>query len=765
MRLLLLVAMLTMPCAMFNAFAQISIGGNVYGGGNAGKTGGDTKVTVYAGEINAVYGGARMADVEGSAFVNLDGKKATADILITSVYGGNDISGTIGTAKAVPAELENVKTDDSSTDKTKNAIDNTWSAFVRTSPCATKRTVTTDDGTELTADKTMLVIGSLYGGGNGEYTYKDANGNDLQENGQYIVRDAEGNIVATSATPFTKPELAKTYLELKGGCIAHVYGGGNNATVTENTTINIDNTSDDLEKAVKVWAKANDKPLAEVFQYLITKVKLATFQSALSSFAFNYSRIFGGNNKADMAIRPTWNLQNGIIRDLYSGGNQGAMTYEKGILLPIDPVNSDGLKINNVYGGCRMADVNPAKATIPAETINGTYYPAGYAARVLVEGGDIQNVYGGNDISGTIYGGNAVGIHSSIKGDVYGGGNGSYAYTDNAALKDDPNYGDFYYSVPAGMSSVEALRAFRPNAESVSIRVIGTKEKPTIIGGALYCGGNSATLHNGDPTKDAAAELKIGSYVIADKVFLGNNGANMAAESMLKQYSETVEDSEGHQQAYSQMTLASETKDASGRTEFDKYMDGVVMDIMPRVVFDDVGTYVPYSTMFGSFYCGGNVGSMKLDGAINISFNDKVVIFNKVVGGSNEANVYQTAYNPQYLGGLLGAPDANGNKLILNFNGLKIEPKRWVDENDKTKGLEWNTVSATTGEKVAPITSGLGKSNADDLDRRLKGGNIYGGCYSNGHVEGNVIINLNASIHERNKLFDVTDEEAQNDIS
>ena len=765
MRLLLLVAMLTMPCAMFNAFAQISIGGNVYGGGNAGKTGGDTKVTVYAGEINAVYGGARMADVEGSAFVNLDGKKATADILITSVYGGNDISGTIGTAKAVPAELENVKTDDSSTDKTKNAIDNTWSAFVRTSPCATKRTVTTDDGTELTADKTMLVIGSLYGGGNGEYTYKDANGNDLQENGQYIVRDAEGNIVATSATPFTKPELAKTYLELKGGCIAHVYGGGNNATVTENTTINIDNTSDDLEKAVKVWAKANDKPLAEVFQYLITKVKLATFQSALSSFAFNYSRIFGGNNKADMAIRPTWNLQNGIIRDLYSGGNQGAMTYEKGILLPIDPVNSDGLKINNVYGGCRMADVNPAKATIPAETINGTYYPAGYAARVLVEGGDIQNVYGGNDISGTIYGGNAVGIHSSIKGDVYGGGNGSYAYTDNAALKDDPNYGDFYYSVPAGMSSVEALRAFRPNAESVSIRVIGTKEKPTIIGGALYCGGNSATLHNGDPTKDAAAELKIGSYVIADKVFLGNNGANMAAESMLKQYSETVEDSEGHQQAYSQMTLASETKDASGRTEFDKYMDGVVMDIMPRVVFDDVGTYVPYSTMFGSFYCGGNVGSMKMDGAINLSFNDKVVIYNKIVGGSNEANVYQTAYNPQYLGGLLGAPDANGNKLILNFNGLKIEPKRWVDENDKTKGLEWNTVSAETGEKVAPITSGSGKSNADDLDRRLKGGNIYGGCYSNGHVEGNVIINLNASIHERDKLFDVTDEEAQNDIN
>ena len=737
--------------------AQISIGGNVYGGGNAGETGGDTKVTVHAGEINAVYGGARMADVKGSAFVNIDGKKASADILITNVYGGNDISGTIGKSATVPTELENVRKDGGTTDKTKNDIDNSWSAFVRTSPCDTKRTVTTDDGTELTADKTMLVIGSLYGGGNGEYTYKDANGNDLQENGKYIVRDADGNIVATSATPFTKPELAKTYLELKGGCIAHVYGGGNNATVTENTTINIDNTSDDLEKAVKVWAKANDKPLAEVFQYLIEKVKLSTFQSSLSSFAFNYSRIFGGNNKADMAIRPTWNLQNGIIRDLYSGGNQGAMTYEKGILLSIDPVNSDGLKITNVYGGCRMADVNPAKVAIPDETINGTYYPAGYAARVLVEGGDIQNVYGGNDISGNIYGGNAVGIHSSIKGDVYGGGNGSYAYTDNADLAKLEAYKDFYYSVPTGMSSVEALRAFRPNAESVSIRVIGTKEKPTIIGGALYCGGNSATLHNDDPNKDAAAELKIGSYVIADKVFLGNNGANMKSEDILKQYAGSVT-VDGQSYKYSQMNLVNETKDANGQTQFDKYMDGVTMDVMPRVVFDDVGTYVPYSTYFGSFYCGGNVGSMRRSGAITVNFKDKVVIFDKVVGGSNEANVYKTQYNPQYLGGLLGAPDANGNKLILNFEGLKIQPMRWVDVNDKTKGLEWNTVSAATGEKVAPITSGSGKSSAADLDRRLKGGNIYGGCYSNGHVEGNVVINLNASIHERDRLFDVTDE-------
>ena len=710
--------------------AQITIGGNVYGGGNAGDTKGSTKVTVYAGDLNNVFGGARMANVGGGAFVNIDGEHASDNIFINSVYGGNDIAGTVGTDPnnndPVPSELTEVGTTTG-----KNAIDQTWNAFIRTSP-----TPVPTEGV-----RKSLVIGSMFGGGNGDYDY-------TSDDSPY-----KGMV---------KPEISKIYLEILGGCIAHLYGGGNNATVNDNTTICINNDSPVLTET-NVWPA--DPTSADGLKQLVAlaqRTGLSTFQSDLTSYAFNFARVFGGNNKADMAIRPTWNLQKGVIRDLYSGGNQGAMTSNKGILLPVSPKpeNSDKLTIENVFGGCRMADVNPAKSPIAAETINGTYFPAGYAARVLIEGGDIQNVYGGNDISGTIYGGNAVGIHSSIKGDVYGGGNGSYAYTDNPALKGDPNYGDFYYPVPEGMSSVEALRAFRPNAESVSIRLIGTEAKPTIIGGAVYCGGNSATLHNDTEGVDAAAELKIGSYVLADKVFLGNNGANMAAESMLKQYGATV----NTDQPFSSMNLASKTKDENGRTQFDKYMDGVVMDIMPRVVFDDVGTYKPYSTYFGSFYCGGNVGSMKIDGAINLSFKDKVVIFNKVVGGSNEANVYQTDYNPQYLGGILGAPDANGNKLILNFEGLKIQPMRWVDPNDKTKGLEWNTVKydpATESFKpVAPVLSGDegAKASEEDLARRLYGGNIYGGCYSNGHVEGNVIINLNASIHERDRLFDETDE-------
>lgn len=52
--------------ATLTAKAQITIGGNVYGGGNEGRVAGSTAVTVYGGNMSGcVFGGARSADVGG----------------------------------------------------------------------------------------------------------------------------------------------------------------------------------------------------------------------------------------------------------------------------------------------------------------------------------------------------------------------------------------------------------------------------------------------------------------------------------------------------------------------------------------------------------------------------------------------------------------------------------------------------------------------------------------------------------------------------
>ena len=774
------------------AQGQITIGGNVYGGGNAGELSGSTNVTIYAGDINEVYGGARQADVGGRTFVNLDGKNSSDDIFIVNVYGGNDIAGTIGqgdVTTTIPDSLENITTNINNTDTTKNVIDTSWKTFVRTSACQDKVNVPVPNVGTLSIDARMLVVGNLFGGSNGDYDYETKNLTEAVY-GETDPDTGEPTVVTPAVeNPYygkTAPVNSKVYLELKGGCIAHVYGGGNNATVTDATTIHIENSSDDLQKGAIYYAVKKGMAADQVTAYFQSKVHMSTFLSNLTSWSFNHARIFGGNNKVAMNITPKWNVQRGIIRDLYSGGNEGAMNSETGLLLEINPCNSNKnhLFITNVYGGCRRADVRPMSngVEVSANSPAGYKFPKGLSARTLVRGGNIYNVYGGNDISGKVAGGNAVGIYSDILGDVYGGGNGSYAYTDNPILGEIEGPKDFYYN--PGSNSVDSLNAFRPNAEQVSIRVAGTQTKPVRIRGSVYVGGNSATLKM-DPNKIGNAnypkyplvELKIGSYVTADKVFLGNNGENMIqyqdSTDVLKLYRQYVDndlkftDTAIESRKYNSMNL-------TDSTTFAEYMKGCAMDMLPSVVFDnaaiDPAGYLDYTSRFGSFYCGGNVGSMTNKGLTHIDFDKEVIIFDKLVGGCNNANVAaQTGYNAAYEGGVIGTPDSiSGNKIVLNISGMRLEPKRW---NADGTDLVWNTVDGTkyhadtqTYDEVEPVTSGIGTATPADLNRRLFGGNIFGGCYSSGRVNGNVVINLNGTTAYPDQLFDETAEDGNGEV-
>ncbi len=788
--------------------AQIVIKGHVYGGGNAGDTGGNTNVTVHAGDLNRVFGGARMADVSGRAFMNIDGEHASGYIVINRLYGGNDIAGTIGTSTAdLPDVIQ--------THAANNDVDESWNALVLIST----KTVTTGTGNEAVTteadDAQKIYIGQLFGGGDGEYVYGSRT-----ENNETVYYAVEDHVeVATSSTPLTVPNLGKTFVDIHGGSIVYAYGGGNNATVTDRTVISLDNPSK-VVNHILVNANGEEANATGYETYKTTgsltgyhdlltndrfenKMGINTTFSYPSSDQYQIGRLFGGNNKADMAIRPRWNLQSGSVRNLYGGGNEGRMTSPEGLLTQIEGV---GMTIENVFGGCRKADVRPLDADgnpVPYENIqlnpNPAKIPGGYAARVRVLAGHVTNVYGGNDISGNVYGGNTVGIFTHIYGDVYGGGNGSYAYTDNSDLKDSPRWGDLYYNpdaileaegitgVPENLKSATALNYFRPNAEKVSILVRGTDaDHPTIIDGALYVGGNSASLRPDAASSGSSSSgeylthIKIGSHVIIDNTFLGNNGANMIKtdeadasghnEGVLRTMKSTTYTSDGSQ--FNTMNLME--KDV-----FAKYMEGCAMKVKSGVLFEDQdrgdpNNYIDYSSKFGSFFCGGNVGSMITDGKVSIDFSEKAIVYDKVVGGCNNANVYASNYNAEYLGGLLGDFEAVpagspagtiGDKLELNFSGLKIQPMRWIDENDKSLGLRWNTIKSSTGanDNFDLSTASTGPSDDDDLDRRFKGGNIYGGCYNTGHVNGNVVININASIVDRKGPDAIFDQVQQNE--
>ena len=840
-----------------SAHAQIKIGGNVYGGGNHAEVKGSTKVTVNAGDIGAVmdpeavrpladpagkvFGGARMANVGGSSFVHIDGEHASDYILINQVFGGNDIAGHIGTAGTVGEDIPTELTEVGSGEK-QNAVDNTFNSYVRISTKATDDHYTAGEIAAASTDPDdpaygkretdvkpdplakKVYIGQLFAGGNGDFTYTDEEGNPLRDGDDYIVMQGD-IVIARSATPLVLPEQDKTYLEIKGGSIVYGYGGGNNATVKEQNIIHIDNPSAVVnhilvDETTGVEANAgtyktyetNKKngvpnPIPPGYEELLTterfkEMGINTTFSFPSSGAYQIGRFFGGNNKAEMTIRPTWNLLAGKVRNLYSGGNRGSMTSPDGLLLEIMPYSS--LIVDNLYGGCRMADVKPTVdgEYLPCTNLPGYNFPSELSARVLVKGGHINNVYGGNDVTGTVYGGNAVGINTTVYGDVYGGGNGAYPYTDSKDLKDDPTYGDFCYYDDNSSGGTEALNAFRPNAEQVSIHLVGTSaENKTVIKGSVFVGGNCASLAT--KKSNPMVELKIGSHVIADKVFLGNNGEKMVDESILQHYANAYPGAEN----FSSFNFKTDA------TTFADYMDGVAMPLKPSLVFDntangDAKNYEDNTSMIGSFFGGGNRGSMTVGGKTTLKFDRKLIIFDKIVAGCNNANVEEGTYNAAYEGGLLGSADERNSyteggkikdRIELNLDNILIEPKRWNDtftavpnsttltegkeyyETDlpETKfiangtevsttenpyyelttvglSLEWNTAKWSLAENdfVSTGTSKTGSpKDCEDIDRRLLSGNVYGGCYTSGHVNGNVVININQDLMNRDVIF------------
>ena len=858
-RRIILLGLMILLC--LNTRAEIWIGGNVYGGGDQGKVNGNTTVVVLSGNLGTdnldnpggnVFGGARMADVGGNAYVHIDGEHATNYIVANRVYGGNDIAGTIeGNSTRLPDEVAG----------NENGVDGSWNTIVHLST----KTTTQGEGNAAVivpaTDAKSVYIGQLFGGGNGDYSYTHET---IQGVTTYYIKDSENKTLAENKTGFTKPDTKKTYVDIHGGSIVYAFAGGNNATVTEKAVIHVDNPSEVVNHIYDT--KMTTQPDGEL---LTTKrfkaMGINTGFSKPSSDEFQIGRLFGGNNKKEMSIRPTWSLESGKVRNVYSGGNEGPMTHTEGLLLEIK--ESSTIVIDNLYGGCRMADVDP----LISGTIEGKdavhaaptdiqlsdkddqgmplyRFPAGLAARVLVRGGDINNVYGGNDVRGRVYGGNAIGIYTSIRGDVYGGGNGSYPYTDNADLIGNDVFGDFYYNpvdvlnanytteqistLDQDLKSVTALNAIRPDAEQVSIRLVGKADKNTIIGGSVYVGGNSATIVT--DKENPKVELKIGSYVIADKVFLGNNGENMIDQDYLKLYAGYVDPTTDElTNENTQGAAKFSTIDLTDKDAFAAYMDGAAMSLIPSLVFDDKNNgdpddYLNYSTKIGSFYCGGNVGSMTYAGTNTMNFNRSVIIYNKLVGGCNNANIDASPYNAYYEGGVLGSKnersyykDNESNKikdrLVMNFFETKIMPMRWNDtftevttgtltagktyytsdlrssafiatgneipyapnnENAKTHyyqlttpgtELVWNTArwddEGTDDRFIAAGTTVKDGESYKEEDRRLLDGNVYGGCYESGHVNGNVVINLNNDLFDRKDIFAQTTEDEEGNVT
>ncbi len=904
---------------------------NVYGGGNQADLIGSAFTRLDAGNIYGnVFGSARMADTYGYTNIVIGYDDASADktkpLYVKAVYGGNDIAG------------ESARTMDAMT----HILAGAWNFFSSAPAFIGKATVAYADRPEwkpydeqtitysyspvpkqvnvngainmsdITNHIVMsqhipgksMFVGNLFAGGNGDYDYKadDVQGqvkliDELNDDG---ITPKSYKIFGSADNPLSKPDAKKAYLQLEGGTFGYVYGGGNNATITASTDIYINNPEAPCDVPAEIMEKMD-------IQKTSYDIVTGTDSKQYARFPQTFDRVFGGNNLATMDIAPNWYLHEGRINNLYGGGNKGAMTCPDGILVNVfqnkdyvytnngkTPVKVDEtsdeyqvdntkpknrVKINNLYGGCRMADVNPRTPTEEDKTANPNIgkkltegfllyasnslegeeraertAPKEYAARVYISGGNINNVYGGNDISGKVYYGTDVEINGAISGDVYGGGNGAYPYTDNKELaeKHPDEWGDYYYAADGTLTgtectasnSLDGLNAKRPHVEKTLVHIYGegmwrdpsqtytyktykihntaaegepqhlveewvTETKAgngemedinrVYVTGGVYCGGNSATLKSS--TGNATSTLKIGRCVTIDKVFLGSNGERMVDEGLLTMYAKGITyTGDTYATADTKVTTTSGNNyvlakfDLTNSVDMTKYMEGCAVDIKPNILYDFQDTEynvsqaghedadkdpegLNYSAHIGSFFFGGNVGSMTADGAFDqnfLSLPREMVVYNKVVGGCNNANVpFRAGINAFYQGGVTGTPgptdfakQADGTTPIPNvklqfYVPCRMQPMYLDYVRDDAGFIVWpDNESAWSAAKTADPSLSAANTPREKWNTEfvisdhgvesdvvgpvtiLKGGNIYGGCYQSGYVNGTIQIDI-----------------------
>ena len=357
----------------------------VYGGGNAGHMlGTDGTKTDLCGNqikpvstyvqlnsndvnINTIYGGCKMADLVGIAYVEI--QKGN----VGTVYGGNNISGKVSESRI---------------------------------------------------DVVGGTVQNLYGGSNGKYIYQgspatDADGRTYCYNGEAYDFDNPSRLVAKGNADLEvsvmSPYVNKTSVNIYGGTVNNsVYGGGNFGDCGD-TYVLIDDQMclRDGESRASGYPTSGAVITGQIygggagnFEHLCDphvgnvvagQVPPSVKHGGIESGEFTFST---GLSKVD--LKHAASVGNGGKVIAYGGGKGGDVQNTE-----ITVWDTWNLKIDELYGGCWGSDVFDA-------------------ALVTVDGNSttIGDLYGGNNYSGNVRS-TKVNINAGTYENIYGAGNGT----------------------------------------------------------------------------------------------------------------------------------------------------------------------------------------------------------------------------------------------------------------------------------------------------------------------------------------------------
>ena len=349
----------------------------------------------------AIYGGGRMANVTGNTevvVINCDS--------IGGVYGGNDIAGEVEGDNGSTIQL-GVNSDD-----------------------ATYASMGVTEGT--------ITISSVYGGGNGYYTYDDhvpgpEIGTDYHTDRTFSTSVTEVGGNDSYMTSGVIPTIQKTAIMVKNDYVKvdSIFGGAKNAFLTQNGTEN--NGSSITIDGGTIFAVFGGNNVGGTVgtakhHILVNQTTTLLENNIVSTATTGYGRdfgiryLFGGGNKVTGSTTDIL-IEGGQMDTIFGGGNMASVTAAY-MEVDCEPAAGSG---NYTFGKVYSNAITAYSAT-DGYTIDEENYPW--------DGNGIYNVH-------TLFGGNNKAAMNGIPhitltagsiGTAYGGGNAG----DMLAVTDDP---------------------------------------------------------------------------------------------------------------------------------------------------------------------------------------------------------------------------------------------------------------------------------------------------------------------------------------
>lgn len=729
---------------------------NVYGGGNLAASTVTPDVNIIAGTVSGgVFGGGNEAGVGGGDVA------MTGGTVLTGIYGGCNTSGTVTGDITVSVTNGTVGTDNA------NYYDGIFGGGYGNGTSTTGDVTVEINGSNVVVwgdvyggsakghvndaatDNTNVTLaagtihGDLYGGGLGDDTYAALVNGAVQVtvNGGTVDGSVYGCNNANGAPQSTvKVDINSTDTPLSGYALANVFGGGNRAAYGGTPEVTIHNCGNSIGY---VYGGGN---------------KASVGGTSVKVYGGTIGYVFGGGNGEGVAADYTMVSGNavayiygGTIDHVFSGNNSNGLINGT-VTLNVNKETETGhssclMKIGEVYGGGNYAAGKAGTINIGCtgdlvalgtgehygvdqEGIRYVYGGANQAGInnnivLNINSGIIENVFGGNNLSGTISGTIQVEIDSTgtcdwYVGNVYGGGNqAAYGTANNnypvVNIKKGLVSGDVFGG-GLGLSSDPTKGKVTGNPQ---VTVNAAKAR---VHGSVYGGGSLAstegnplvTLTEGALTKvfgggkaadvDGAPTVNINGGKVSAGVYGGcDSQGNVTGNIIVNVTNGTIGTSSllanVHGGGYGENTTTS---------------GDVTVNF--GVCNNSTTSHSEFPKLYGDIYGGSALGE------VNNDASDKTTV--NVLNGELIANTTTVNGFPVYLGG-----NVFGGGLGRNAGGGLAEAQAKV----------YGTVTVNIG---AASSRTLDPNDDSSVGKAIIGGNVYGCNNTNGSPQDGVTVNI-----------------------